>query len=265
MSAVRELRRTLDPVATALDLGLSPDPWQREALASSADQALWLCSRQVGKTEAAIVLALHGILYGRPGFTAAIISPSQRQSTDAMTRLRRAYDVLRRPVPTVGDSATALHLATGSRALALPASESTVRGLSVDLLILDEAAKIPGPVYTAMRPSLTATDGRLVALSTPFGRRGWFADAWHDETADWYRVKVTVQDVPRIAVRRKKWLERERIALGERAFRSEYLCEFTDTTSQFFPSDLIRNAIRDDIQPIDISAAIEKSRRRQAS
>lgn len=248
MSApARELTRALDPVALARGMGLDPDPWQGDALRSEAQEALWLCSRQSGKTTTAVVLALATVVYGRPGSTVVVVSPSQRQSTEMMTRLRAGFDALGRPVPTTGDRATELALVTGSRAIALPASEATGRGLSPDLLLLDEAARIPGAVYLAHRPSLAASGGRLVALSTPFGRRGWFAEGWHDETADWHRVKVTAEDCPRISSR---WLERERAALGDAAFAREYLCEFADADTALFSHALLQRAIRDDIEPL---------------
>jgi hypothetical protein len=38
--------------------------------------------------------------------------------------------------------------------------------------------------------------GRLIALSTPFGRRGFFFEAWTGPE-DWHRVKVSASDCPR--------------------------------------------------------------------
>lgn len=62
--------------------------------------------------------------------------------------------------------------------------------------------------------------GLLLALSTPFGQRGWFHEAWQGD-GDWERVKVTAEQCPRIPA---AFPAEERQALGERWFRQEYLC-----------------------------------------
>ena len=70
-----------------------------------------------------------------------------------------------------------LEFANGSRVLSLPGTERTVRGFSeVSLLVIDEAARVDDGLYYAVRPMLAVSGGRLVALSTPYGKRGWFHD-----------------------------------------------------------------------------------------
>jgi hypothetical protein len=54
----------------------------------------------------------------------------------------------------------------------------------------------------------------------PFGKRGWFHDAWHrDET--WERVRITADMCPRIT---PEFLDEERRALGDRWYRQESTC-----------------------------------------
>jgi hypothetical protein len=54
-----------------------------------------------------------------------------------------------------------------------------VRCFSPGLVIVDEAARVPDDLYRAVRPMLAVSQGRLIALSTPFGQRGWFYDELH--------------------------------------------------------------------------------------
>jgi hypothetical protein len=76
------------------------------------------------------------------------------------------------------DSSLQLHLDNGSRIIGLPASEGKVRVYSsVALLVIDEASRVGDGLYRAMRPMLAVSRGRLLALSTPFGKRGWFYEA----------------------------------------------------------------------------------------
>jgi hypothetical protein len=44
------------------------------------------------------------------------------------------------------------------------------------MLVIDEASRVDDTLYLAVRPLLAVSGGRLVALSTPFGKRGWFHD-----------------------------------------------------------------------------------------
>jgi phage FluMu gp28-like protein len=141
----------------------------------------------------------------------------------------------------------ALELKNGSRILALPGKEQNLRGFSgVQLLVLDEAARIPDELYYATRPMISVSGGKIAALSTPNGKRGWFHDEWHG-SADWKRVRVEATDCPRIS---RQFLEEERRALGERWFNQEYLCEFSDTIGSVFAHADIHAAISDDTRPL---------------
>jgi phage FluMu gp28-like protein len=101
------------------------------------------------------------------------------------------------------EPATRVEFANGSRILSLPGTEKTVRGLSkVSMVIIDEAARVEDELIAAVRPMLAVSDfgGRLIALSTPFGKRGWFFEAWHNGGEDWTRVEVRAEDCPRIGI-----------------------------------------------------------------
>src|SRR5205814_433566 len=113
-------------------------------------------------------------------------------------KILELYAALGSPIPIAAQSALRLELANGSRVVSLPGTEGTVRGFSgVALLIIDEAARVADALYAAVRPMLAVSRGRLVALSTPFGQRGWFYDAWHSNE-EWERVRVTAPECPRI-------------------------------------------------------------------
>lgn len=101
-------------------------------------------------------------------------------------------------------------------------------------------------VFAAVRPMLATTQGRFVALTTPYGRRGWFYEAW-EHGDGWHRTKVTADDCPRIEA---EWLAEERRLVGDWQYRQEYLCEFVDTDEQFFASELVEAAISDEVAPL---------------
>jgi len=157
------------------------------------------------------------------------------------------YRALGCPVAAEMTSVLRLELVNRSRILALPASEPTVRGFSgASLLVIDESARVPDGLYYCVRPFLATSGGQLVALSTPYGRRGWYSDAWHG-TGPWQRVKITARQCSRIP---PDWLLEEEHSLGRRVFSQEYLCEFADAVGAVFLDSDIEAAITSNIKPL---------------
>ena len=226
--------------------GMAPDPWQSALLRTDASRMLLLCSRQSGKSTTAAALALRVALM-EPRSPILILSPTNRQSSELFRKILEGYRALGRPVPAIGETRHQLQLANGSRILSLPGTEKTVRCYSgVALLIIDEAARVDDALYRAVRPMLAVSQGRLIALSTPFGKRGWFHDAWHSAEI-WQRLRITADECPRITA---AFLAEERRALGDRWYRQEYLCSFEDVIDAVFAYADIQAALRDDVQPL---------------
>lgn len=245
MGTASAIATALDPTRLMRAAGMVPDPWQEDLLLSPWQQALLLCSRQVGKSTGAAALATHTAAY-RDGATVLILSPSQRQSKETFGKVWAFYQSAGRPGRVEKKSELRLQLASGSRVLALPGNEETVRGFSgVDLLLIDEAAVVADDLYFSIRPMLATSGGRLLALTTPKGKRGWFYQEWMGE-GDWKRVKVTARQCPRIT---NAFLEEERRRLGPRWFAQEYLCQFNELEGSLFRQDDIDAAFAGDFEP----------------
>jgi hypothetical protein len=138
-------------------------------------------------------------------------------------------------------------LANGSRIVSLPGDEKNIRGYSgVSLLIVDEAARVDDALYFAIRPMLAVSKGRMVCLSTPFGKRGWFFESWTGPDS-WDRYRIIANECPRIT---PDFLAEERRALGPRWFAQEYLCSFEDTVDSVFASEDILSALSEDVAPL---------------
>jgi hypothetical protein len=81
----------------------------------------------------------------------------------------------------------------------LPCREETIRGYShVSLMVIDEAARVPDDLYRAVSPMLSVSCGRMVCLSTPHGKRGFFYHAWAKGGADRHRIEVLAERIQRI-------------------------------------------------------------------
>ena len=207
------LDKAPDPVELFRAAFGEPDPWQVEALRSRSPRLALNVTRQGGKSSVAAALATHTAL-GEPGALALVVSPSLHQC--------------------------------------LPGREGTIRGYSgVDLLLIDEAARVPAELYYAVRPMLAVSGGRIATLSTPFGRVGWWADAWHSGEP-WERYEVPAERCPRIPA---GFLEEERRAMPEWFYLQEYGCRFMEAVDAVFRREDILVALSDEVAPLFIEGA----------
>jgi len=247
MALADDLALALDPAQLMAMGGTPADPWQADVLRSDAKRQLLLCSRQSGKSTVTAAMALHTAIYQSPALI-LLLSPSLRQSGELFRKVAVLYGQHEGAAPSDASTLLRLELRNGSRIISLPGTEATIRGYSgVGLLIIDEAARVPDDLYRSVRPMLAVSGGRLVALSTPFGKRGWFHQEWTDGGPGWQRTLVKATDCPRISA---AFLEEEKRALGDLWYRAEYLCEFTENDSALFSYDDVMRSLDAGILPL---------------
>jgi len=176
-----------------------------------------------------------------------LLAPAERQSAELAAKVFAYYDALGQPVPARKRTELQLHLVNGSRCIALPGSEKTIRGYSgARILIADEAALISDSLYFSVKPMLAVSKGRLLAMSTPFGKRGWFYEAWAGDEK-WERVRVPAQQCSRIPA---SFLEESRRSMGPRWYRQVFETSFEDSVGQVFADSDIDRAISDKVLPL---------------
>jgi hypothetical protein len=225
------LNLVVDPSLILTAQRMTADPWQRELLLAGDRFLLLNCSRQSGKSTTVAALALHQAL-SRAEALVLLIAPAERQSRELLRKVVRGYRALGRPLAAVKQNESELELENGSRILALPGQEQTVRSFSgVNLLIIDEAARVPDDLYRSLRPMLAVSGGRLVALSTPFGQQGWFYHEWIG-SGNWRRVEITWQQCPRID---PADMAEDLRAMGQGWVDQEYGCLFTALEGRVYP------------------------------
>ena len=238
-----DLATALDPVRLAEQCGLDADPWQRDVLRSNAPRMLLNASRQSGKSTTVALLNVHTALY-EPEALCLMLSPTLRQSGELFRKAKALLGRVERERLPEG-TALSLRLRNGSRIVSLPGQEGTVRGYSaVTLLSIDEASRVPDELYMACRPMLAVSGGRLLGMSTPFGTRGWWYEAWRSD-ADWERYEVPAEQCPRISA---EFLAEERRTVGEWWYRQEYGCEFLDAQSAAFTRADVDRAFLEEVE-----------------
>ncbi len=100
---------------------------------------------------------------------------------------------------------------------------------------------IDDDLYRAVRPMLAVSDGKIFAIGTPHGKRGWFYHTW-TESEQFRKIKITADQCPRIT---REFLREERKALGQYWFEQEYECEFHQSETSLFRMDVVDAAVID--------------------
>jgi hypothetical protein len=223
----------LDPVSRFRKVIGDPDEWQERYLSSVSQFTLLLCGRQVGKSTTTACLAWSTMCLGK---TVLICAPSERQSKELHRKILDFQKGDPDAPKTIRSTLTELELSNGGRVICVPASSDTVRGFTVHLLIIEEAAFVDDDTIIALLP-MRAKDGRVVMISTPAGRDGFFYNTW--EAAAVERIHARSVDIPRL---------KEKVAFDKKfmpavRFRQEHLCQFLGSGTPFFDPDSLQSAI----------------------
>ncbi|MEM0375172.1 MAG: terminase family protein [Nitrososphaerota archaeon] len=254
-----ELRREREAAATrvpedAVEFAVSVLNWRpfayQEELLSDPSKRICVCAaRQTGKSTTVAVKALH-LALSRKGARVLLVAPTLRQSLNLLEKISefvRGSETCLKLLRAKRRSEISFR--NGSRIVALPSGTlgSTIRGLTADLVIVDEAAFVPEPVITdVLMPQIATTDGHFWMVSTPWDRNHVFYRCFTDP--GWSVKRWPATACPLI---RPSFIEEQRRLMGEEAFRREMLAEFVDDASSFFPSELIRSCI-EDYQPGEV-------------
>jgi hypothetical protein len=221
MNKLQDLAYRLDPALWVRDqLKVTPTAWQEVFLrAPRGASILALTARQVGKTTVAAWAIAHTAVF-KPGSLSVIACPAQRQSAEAVRRVRA--DLQQAGASFDNDNVYGLELENGSRVLGLPGSDDSVRGLTVDgWIVADEAARLTENLISALRPMRARRpETRFAMLSTAWSRTDPFWLAWTSEDQSWIRLKATADQIDTFS---EQFLATERSSLGEAAFKREYL------------------------------------------
>jgi hypothetical protein len=245
----------LDPsLMFAEATGHQPDKWQKQALRSTSKRQLWLVGRQLGKSVTAAIKGLHrACFYERS--EVIIISVGARQSELLFDKVSDFYDRLQ-PIPAIKRLRTELWLANGSKVVSLPGDPATTRGYTPALVLLDEASRIDNGILASVTPMVSESNGDIVALSTPAGRRGFLYELWSDDTqTQWERISARRVDYPNRV--RPGFLEEQMKTLGPAIYSQEHENAFIEDGDQLISQASIEAMSRYDRPNTVIMHALE--------
>jgi len=200
--------------------------------------------RQQGKTTTSAAYILWYTLF-QGSKTVAILANKATAAREVLYRYQIMYENLptwlQQGVTTWNKGDIALE--NGSIVFTAATSASGIRGKSVNLLYVDEAAIIPNNVaeqfFTSVYPTISAGETTKILLSsTPLGYNH-FWKFWNDADNDrngFVNLFIPYWDIPG---RDDAWASEQRRLLGELKFNQEVLCNFLGSSLTLIASDSI--------------------------
>lgn len=217
--------------------------------------SLTLTARQMGKTAAMAAYILWFAIFHKTKYIAVLANKGE-QAQEIMDRIRMAFEYLpfflQHGVKVYNKRR--LEFDNGSVIFSAATSASGIRGRSVDLCYIDEAAFIEKDLtfYESTYPVITSgSDSRVIMTTTPRGARGMFYMLWRDAIAgrnSYTRLEVIWSRHPK---RDEKWKEETIGNIGYSRFAQEFACKFQGSSGTLIPTEILermqwRNPIEED-------------------
>jgi hypothetical protein len=200
--------------------------------------------RQQGKTTTSAAYILWYTLF-QESKTVAILANKATAAREVLHRYQIMYENLptwlQQGVSTWNKGDIALE--NGSIVFTAATSASGIRGKSVNLLYVDEAAIIPNNIaeqfFTSVYPTISAGETTKILLSsTPLGYNH-FWKFWNDAENNrngFVNLFIPYWEIPG---RDDTWADTQRKLLGELKYNQEVLCNFLGSSLTLIASDAI--------------------------
>lgn len=223
---------------------------------------LLITSRQWGKSTLMTIVAVWTALFF-PDQTIVIVANKQSTATEIFNRVRLAFLEMDNWIKGGVEefNKTFFTLSNGSRILTSATSPDAIRGLTIDVLLLDEFAIIPPKVadefWAAVTPTLATRfnnnkNAKLIVASTPKGVGNKFHDlvSKSEQGKNDFKVeKAMWYDFPG---RDEKWKTSEISTMGHDLFTQEYECRFLNNSGSPFDPSMFDKFEEEMKEPINI-------------
>jgi hypothetical protein len=187
--------------------------------------------RQSGKSTIVTTYLLHYALFNE-NVNIAILANKAATAREMLSRLQLSYENLPRWMQQgiVAWNRGSLELENGSKIIAASTSASAIRGMSFNIVFLDEFAFIPNHIcdqfFSSVYPTISSgTKSKVIIVSTPNGMN-MFYKMWNDSLKgrnEYISTEVHWSEVPG---RDDKWKEQTIRNTSQRQFTQEFECEF---------------------------------------
>jgi len=220
----------------SLDEGLTqfnPYDFQEKLINNFHDNRFNICKmpRQTGKSTTVVSYLLHYAVFN-DSVNIGILANKAQTARELLGRLQTAYENLPKWMQQgiISWNKGSMELENGSKILAASTSASAVRGMSFNILFLDEFAFVPNHVadsfFASVYPTITSGQKtKVIIVSTPHGMNHFYR-MWHDAERSRNEYITTEVHWSEVPGRDAKWKEQTIANTSKQQFQVEFECEF---------------------------------------
>ncbi len=207
--------------------------------------------RQTGKSTTVVSYLLHYIIFN-DNVNIGILANKASTSRELLSRLQLAYENLPRWMQhgILAWIKGNVELENGSKILAASTSSSAVRGMSFNIIFLDEFAFVPNHIaeqfFSSVYPTISSGKStKVIIISTPNGMN-MFYKLWHDAERGKNEYTTTEVHWSQVPGRDAAWKEQTIANTSQRQFTQEFECEFLGSVDTLIAASKLRTMVYED-------------------
>ena len=216
--------------------------------------------RQSGKSTVVTAYLLWYVIFN-DNVNVAILANKAATAREMLGRLQLSYENLPKWMQQgiIGWNKGSVELENGSKLLAASTSASAVRGMSFNVIFLDEFAFVPNNIadqfFSSVYPTISSGKStKVIIISTPHGMNMYYK-LWHDAergTNEYIPTEVHWSEVPG---RDADWKAQTIRNTSEQQFRVEFECEFLGSVDTLISPSKLRIMAYDD--PVERNGGLD--------
>jgi hypothetical protein len=206
--------------------------------------------RQTGKSTTVVSFLLHFAVFN-DNVNIGILANKAATARELLDRLQTAYENLPKWMQQgiISWNKGSLELENGSKILAASTSASAVRGMSFNILFLDEFAFVPNHIadsfFASVYPTITSgKNTKVIIVSTPHGMNHFYR-MWHDAEKGKNEYVFTDVHWSEVPGRDEEWKKQTIANTSEQQFKVEFECEFLGSVDTLIAPSKLRNLVYD--------------------
>ncbi len=240
----------------SLDEGLVPFkmwPFQEKLIRNFHEKRFNICKmpRQTGKSTTCVSYLLHYIVFN-DSVNVGILANKAATARELLSRLQTAYENLPKWMQQgiLSWNKGSMELENGSKILAASTSASAVRGMSFNIIFLDEFAFVPNHIaesfFASVYPTITSGKStKVIMVSTPHGMNHFYR-YWHNAQRGKNEYTATEVHWSEVPGRDSEWKAQTIANTSEQQFKVEFECEFLGSVDTLISVAKLRNLVFDD-------------------
>lgn len=210
-----------------------------------------LMPRQTGKSTTVVSYLLHYAVFN-DNVNIGILANKAAIAKELLARFQTAYENLPRWMQQgiLSWNKGSLELENGSKVLAASTSASAVRGMSFNIIFLDEFAFIPNHIadqfFASVYPTISSGKStKVIIVSTPHGMNHFYR-MWHDAERKKNEYVTTAVHWKEVPGRNETWKKQTIANTSEEQFKVEFECEFLGSVDTLISPTKLRNLVYED-------------------